>query len=239
MTTRLLTLLAAVSLTAAASAQTIQVNKDNKTIAITSTDSAEREADTAEVSIGFISYGADQDGTYADATRTSNQIIGALTAAGVKREQISSVDQSLTAVDPDEKVRYAQGSRFVFTQSWKVRTNAASASEVLHAAVLAGANKSGNISWSLADDNTLEAEAAEKALAHAHQIADHMASGLHAKLGPLVYASNQEPVREGVYGFVGGGMGMGGARKVNLKPLAILPDKVTRTATVYAVFSIE
>jgi uncharacterized protein YggE len=220
-------------------AQSIEVNKNNKTIAITSTDSAEREADTAEVSIGFIAYGTDQDASYADATRTSNRIMDALLAAGVKRDQIRSNTQSLTELDNDDKLRFAKGLRFVFTQSWKVTTKASSASDVLHIAVTAGANKSGNIDWQLADDNSLEAEAAEKALAHAHQIAEHMAAGLHAKLGPLVYASNQMPQRS-FFGYTLNTESAGVARsKVNLKPLAIVPDKVTRTATVYAVFAIE
>ena len=238
MTTHLLTLLAALSLTAAASAQTIQVNKDNKTIAITSTDSAEREADTAEVSIGFIAYGTDQDGTYADATRTSNQIIAALDAAGVKRQQIQSDAQSLTTVDPEDKVRYTKGIRFVFSQSWKVTTKADSAAEALHVAVTSGANKSGAINWLLADENALEAEAAAKALKHAHEIGDRMASGLHAKLGPLVYASNQLPM-ERQFDRMVSMASLSSIAKTNLKPLAILPNKVTRTATVYAVFSIE
>jgi uncharacterized protein YggE len=228
----------AVTFAASVSAQTIQVNKDNKTIAITSTDSAEREADTAEVSIGFIAYGTDQDATYADATHTSNKIIDALLAAGVKRDQIRSDAQSLTELENEDKLRFAKGIRFVFTQSWKVTTKAPSASDVLNVAVTAGANKSGNISWLLADDNALEAEAAEKALVHARQIAEHMAAGLHANLGALVYASNQIPLdRE--FNRMTSFAALSSIPKVNLKPLAIVPDRVTRTATVYAVFAIE
>jgi uncharacterized protein YggE len=229
----------AVAFAASVSAQTIQVNKDNKTIAITSTDSAEREADTAEVSIGFIAYGTDQDATYADETHTSNKIIDALLAAGVKRDQIRSDAQSLTELESEDKARFANGIRFVFTQSWKVTTKAASASDVLNVSVTAGANKSGGIDWRLADDNELEAEAAEKALTHARQIAEHMAVGLHAKLGPLVYASNQMPQRSFFGGLLNTDSAVIGVSKVNLKPLAIVPDKVTRTATVYAVFAIE
>jgi uncharacterized protein YggE len=238
MTIRFLSFLAALSLAATTSAQNIQVNKDNKTIAITSTDSAEREADTAEVTIGFVAYGADQEQTYADASRTSNQIVDALLAAGIKREQIRSDQQSLTTLDSDDKIRFGKGIRFVFSQGWKVTTKASSAAEVLHIAITSGANKSGGIDWRLADDNALEAEAAEKALTHAHQIAERMAAGLHAKLGPLVYASNQNPERVQFDRMVTMA-GLSSVAKINLKPLAIVPDKVTRSATVYAVFSIE
>jgi uncharacterized protein YggE len=239
MSARAFTLLAALLSLANLSAQTIQVNKDNKTIAITSTDSAEREADLAEVSIGFIAYGADQDATYADASRISNRIIEALLASGVKRDQIASDSQSLTALDEQDKLRFAKGSRFIFKQTWKVTAKASSASDVLHLAISAGANDSGSIDWRLADDNALEAEAAEKALNHARQIAERMAEGLHAKLGPLVYASNQMPQRLFFGAAIGTVSAEVSATKVNPKPLAIVPDKVSRSATVYAVFAIE
>jgi len=70
-----------------ASAQTIQVNKDNRTIAITTTDEAQAIADRAVVSIGFTLYGTDQDQTYADASKASNAIMAALKAAGTLQQR--------------------------------------------------------------------------------------------------------------------------------------------------------
>ena len=49
------------------SAQTIQINRDNKTIAISTTDEAIDTADIAAISIGFQLFGPDSDGTYAQA----------------------------------------------------------------------------------------------------------------------------------------------------------------------------
>ena len=72
---------------------------------------------------------------------------------------------------------------------------AAKAASVLQAAISAGANNSGDIQWSLKQRESLQAEAAEKALAHAREIADRMAKGLNAKMGGLLYASNQQPSR--------------------------------------------
>ena len=66
-------------------AQQIQVSKDNKTISITATDEASALADTAVVSIGFNSFGKDQDATYADATETSNAIVSAITARASRK----------------------------------------------------------------------------------------------------------------------------------------------------------
>jgi uncharacterized protein YggE len=228
--------------------QQIAISKENKTIAITTSDDASALADTAVVSIGFISYGKDQDSTYADATRTSNGIFAALTSAAVSKEAIQSNEQGLGPLNPnseEDKARYAQGLRFQFTQSWQVTVPAAQAAEVLHVAILGGANNSGNIQWQLGHDDALEAEAAQKALQHAREVAQHMAEGLGAKLGPLIYASNQAPPR-GVFASLGfgnvelnGSSAAMGERLKNLAPLAISPERITKSATVYAVFAIE
>ena len=142
-------------------------------------------------------------------------------------------------------VVYTQGFRFEFSQSWHVSVPASAAANILHVAILAGANDSGEINWVLQKDDALEAQAAGKALEHARQIARQMADGLGAKLGALIYASNQTPPR----GILAA-MGLGGAVlntdsasvssvKRNLSPVAISPERITRTATVYAVFAIE
>lgn len=127
----------------------------------------------------------------------------------------------------------------------EVTVRAEQASDVLHIAILNGANNSGDISWELVHDDALEAEAAGKALEHARQIADQMAKGLNTKLGPLVYASNQTPPR-GIFANMGfGNVSLNtesaamSVRMKNLKPLAISPERITKSATVYAVFAIE
>jgi uncharacterized protein YggE len=228
----------------AASAQQIQINKENKTIAITTSDQADAMADTAVLTVGFHIFGKDQDGTYAEASRTSNAIMSALTAAGVVKEAIQSAEQSLSPLEQNsdaDKARFGQGIRFEFAQSWHVTVPADAAADVLHVAITSGANDSGGIEWELKKDDSLEAEAAKKALEHARQIASQMAAGLGVKLGTLVYASNQTPPRT-LFGTsfdtVTVSAGVAG-RKVNLKPLAISPEKIQKSATVYAVFAIE
>lgn len=231
-----------------ATAQQIQINKENKTIAITTSDQAETLADTAVLTVGFHIYGKDQDGAYADASKTSNAIMTAVKAAGVPKEAIESAEQSLNPLEPNgdaDKARFAQGIRFEFSQSWHVTVPADAVANILHIAITAGANDSGGIQWELKKDDALEAEAAKKALEHARQIAAQMAEGLGVKLGTLVYASNQTPPR-GILAALGLGGGvlntesaMAAAVKRNLAPLAISPEHITKTATVYAVFAIE
>jgi uncharacterized protein len=223
-------------------AQTIQVSKDNRTIAITATDSVIVMADTATVHVGFIAYGPDKDSAYATGSGVSNAIMKALRDAGVPNDAIESENQNLSPVQefqidkltPAEKAQ----RKFQVTQSWSVRVNANDAARVLDLAVKAGANQSGQIEWSLKDANAAQAEAAGKALQRARTVAGEMAKGMNVKLGVLIYASNEtqaEPPRP-LMKAMNGAMAMAVAAA---PPLAINPRQIEKTATVYAVFAIE
>ncbi|MHB1021562.1 MAG: SIMPL domain-containing protein [Acidobacteriaceae bacterium] len=227
-----------------AKAQTIQVSKDNRTIAITTSDTASAEADVATVHIGFFDYGPDQQTAYAEGSKISNAIAKALADAGVAKDTIQSDNQGISEVPQYEWNNLTPAERaqrkFKVQQSWTVKTSAENAAKVLNIAVNAGANQSGAIDWSLKDENALQAKAAGKALARARTIADQMAAGLGAKVGALIYASNQTqgPVFQPVGGIMGAIGGGPMERKATL-PLAISPHKVEKSATVYAVFAIE
>ena len=221
-------------------AQTIQVNKDNRTIAITATDKVIVMADTATVHIGFIAYGPDSDAAYATGSRISNVIVKVLTAAGVPSDAIESENQNVSPVQdyqidkltPAEKAQ----RKFQVVQSWTVRTPADDAAKTLDLAVKAGANQSGQIDWSLKDENAPQAEAASKALQRARTVAGEMAKGLTVKLGPLVFASNETQAQPPVP-LVRAMAVPQMADKV--APLAINPRRIEKSATVYAVFAIE
>jgi hypothetical protein len=220
-------------------AQTIQVNKDNRTIAITATDKVIVMADTATVHIGFIAYGPDSDAAYATGSRISNVIVKVLTAAGVPSDAIESENQYVSPVQeyqidkltPAEKAQ----RKFQVVQSWTVRTRADDAAKILDLAVKAGANQSGQIDWSLKDENTPQAEAAGKALQRARTVASEMARGLSVKLGALLYASNEtqaQPPRPLIQAMAKSAMAAPA-------PLAINQRQIEKSATVYAVFAIE
>lgn len=231
--------LAGTVLASTANAQTIQVNSANRTIAISATDKVIVLADTATIHIGFIAYGPDSDTAYANGSRLSNAIVKALTTAGVPTDAIESENQNVSPVQeyqidkltPAEKAQ----RKFQVVQSWTVRTSAADAAKILDLAVKAGANQSGQIDWSLKDENAPQAEAAAKALQRARTVAGEMAKGLNVKLGPLLFASNEtqaEPVRPLM-------KAMNAAMAAPPPPLAINPRQIEKTATVYAVFAIE
>ena len=223
-------------------AQQIDVNKNNRTIAVTATDKATADAQVATVHIGFQVYAADSQAAYALGSKTSNAIMAAIRKTGVEDGAIQSEAQSVAPVQPYEIQNLPEGQKaqrqFQVTQSWSVKTSAKSAASLLDTAVQAGANQSGQIDWDVADPDGLEAQAAESALKRARAIAAQMAKGLGTTLGPLVYASNEVPERPVPVMMAKGAMLQRNAAPAP-EPLAISAQKVTRSATVYAVFSIE
>ena len=240
---RCLVLLTALVVPALANAQTDSssiIARGIRSIAITATDRVTHQADVATVNIGYELYGPDQPSAYAAASKASNAIIDALRSAGVPADTIESQQQSVAPVESYQLNQFPANERashaFVAQQSWTVRTSAEAAARVLDIAVKAGANKSGNIDWSLKDPNAASAEAAGKALQRARAQAEAMASGLIVKLGQLLYASNEvqaEPIRPVPM------MAMAKAEPAAPPPLAINARQIETTATVYAVFAIE
>jgi uncharacterized protein YggE len=226
----------------AAQAQTIQVDKNNRTIAVTANDKASALADTAVVTVGFQIYAPDAVTAYSQGSQLSNAILDALKKAGVADKAVESQDQKLAYTEFPENDKSTPEQRmqkaFTLSQSWTVKAGAADAAKVLHAAIEAGANESGNIEWDLADRNGLQAQAAEKALVRARQVATQMAAGLGAHLGALIYASNQTPMTRFV-GLNTAEATVGNVVPAPPPPLAIRPQQVEESATVYAVFAIE
>lgn len=228
-------------------AQAIQINRDNKTIAISTTDEATAIADIAAITIGFEILGPDAQTVTADGGKLSHAILEALHAAGVEDKAIESSSQGVERnKDFDEKEKPEQRAKeqFVLRQSWEVSVAPQLAAQAIHVAIAAGANKSGAIDWRLADRKALQAKAAENALVKARAVADRMAEGLHVKLGALIYASNETPNAKLYFMRPAPGLVMytESGSVGNLPagpPLEIRPQTIREEATVYAVFAIE
>ncbi len=246
---RVLTCLVSVAVLACPSfGQTIQINRENKTIAISTTDEATAIADIAAVTIGFEVYGPDYQSVYTDGGNISHAILDALHKAGVEDKSIESSGQSLeqnTNFDDKDKPDQRAKRQFVFSQSWEVSVSPQSAGAVIRAAVAAGANKSGAIDWRLSDRKALQAKAAEVALVKARAVANQMAEGLHVKLGDLIYASNETPNARIYFARPQQGQILNTesasiSSNINLLPsIEIRPQTIREEATVYAVFAIE
>jgi uncharacterized protein YggE len=229
-----------------ASAQTIQINRENKTIAISTTDEATTVADIAAVTVGFEVYDADFESTYADGGKISHAVLDALHKIGIDDKNIESSGQGLeqnTSFDDKDKPDQRAKKQFVMRQSWEVSVPPSAAAEVIRVSIAAGANKSGAIDWRCSDRRALQAKAAENALVKARAVASQMADGLHVKLGDLIYASNETPSvklyipRPGLTLYT---ESASVASSANVLPtLEIRPQTVREEATVYAVFAIE
>jgi len=235
------------ALSISVSAQTIQINRENKTIAISATDEASATADIAGVSVGFEVFGPDSETTYKKGGDLSHAILQSLHQAGIKDDAIESTEQGLQRnSDFDDKTppEVRAQRQFVLRQSWTVSVSPKSAGDVIRLAVAAGANKTGNIDWRLSDRKALQAKAAANALVKARGIAQQMADGLHVKLGMLIYASNETPVAK-LYFARSASSAQFETDSASIssvlegRDLEIRPQKISEEATVYAVFAIE
>jgi uncharacterized protein YggE len=242
-------MLAANLILTTASAQTIQINRENKTIAISTTDESTAMADIAAVTVGFEIYGAKAEDTYRQAGALSQKILAAVRRTPVDDKDIESAEQGLlknTQIDEKASPEEKKEHQYLFRQSWEVAVNVKLAAEVIRSAIASGANKTGDIEWRLSDRKALQAKAAEAALVKARAVAEKMAEGLHVKLGPLIYASNQTPPSR-IYFPAGGGtlntetveVSAAAGEPVPMPALEIRPQTIREEATVYAVFAIE
>lgn len=225
-----------------AQAQQIQVDRKNRTIAVSATDTVESTPDIAVVSIGYHNYGETNAAAYDDNLHAAQKIVNALLAAGVPKEKIQTESITLSAVQYAYNtwtLKQMRERQFEATQVWHIRLPAETAQRYVDVAVRAGANRLKKIDWQMADPNALEARADAAALSKAQAIAQSMAAHLGIKLGELIFASNQDVV-SGVEGGVLGGLL--GSTAVPLPPppnLKLFPKKVSQSGSVYAVFAIQ
>ena len=198
----------------------------------------------ATLHLGYRIFAADSGSVYADAARTSNAIAAALDKAGVTKDAIESQGQSTQPMldvqnrdlSADERAR----RKFEAQQSWTVKTTPDAVAKVLAVCVTAGANESGQVDWSVSDEASLTAEAGTKALARAKVLATQMANGLGARIGNLMYASNEvEAIRDQFRGGLRQVSGAAMAGAVSAPQLSLSAPMIMRSATVSAIFAIE
>lgn len=227
-------------------AQQVQVTKDNRTLFVSATGNASAEADAATVHIGFQVYGLDSNTAYARGSKVSNEIVAALTQAGVPKDVIESETQTIAEAQPYELNNLTPAERadrvFRLQQSWTVKTAGKNANQVLDIAIKAGANASGQIDWRMADPDALHAKAVEDAMARAKRNAENIASGMSVKLGALIYASNDRPAgRDRLfenYAMLQSAP-VGGIVMKQVVPIAVNPRRIEDSAIIYAVYAIQ
>jgi len=238
----LLFVLLAVCFAPVCRAQQVSVNRDNKTIEVTVTDSADAVADVARLEIGYFNFGRTHDVAYEDNVRVGNQILHALVEAGVSKRVIvtSSLNLNRTSDEDLKDVPADQRKDRAFTahQSWTVRVSTVDAAKVVDIAVAAGANDLKDPSWEMADPSSLETRAYASALTRAHDLAENMAKTLGTTAGALLYASNAVG-QSFQYVTVNAETESIRYKLVPRVSVELLPQKIEKSATVHAIFAIE
>ena len=219
--------------------QQIQINRQNKTIAITVDDSVSVDPEVATITVGYQNYAPNKDAVYGDNIRVSNEVTKALLNSGVSKSALETESVRLERAERDEKWTDEEKKerQFQATQTWTIHVSADRAQTVVDIALRAGANVLEALDWNVSDPKALQAKAGAAALSKAKAIAEQMAKGLNAKFGDLVYASNRAPI---TYAYAS----LETAASVPPPPpppphLVLYPKKVTSDATVYAVFAID
>jgi hypothetical protein len=227
-------LLSCCSVLCAAQASEVQlkIEPTNRTLSISADDHVSVEPEIAVLHIGFETGLDNAKDAYAAGTKTSNQIVSALKQAGVEEKAIRSEWQRL------ERDYSNKQHKFKLVQQWTVKVPPMKVAEVLDTAVNAGANDSGQIEWTVNDPKALEIQALSAAAARARQQAEELAKAMGVKLGPLVYVTNQMSGEVRPMPFARA-MKMSAGVAAPPPPLAIEPNKVERTAQVFAVYAIE
>ncbi len=208
------------------------ISSANRTLSVTATGSVSVEPDLAILHVGFETQPTDAKTAYAEGAQTSNAIIAAVRQAGVTDSDIRSESQYL-----QRDYTIPKSHKFKLTQQWTVKTTPARAAEVLDAAITAGANSSGAIDWTVRDEAALSTQALDQATARARENATTLAKGMGVHLGPLLFTSNQLSTPNFPRPMMRA-LAMAGAPEA-APPLAIEPQKVSREASVYAIYAIE
>jgi uncharacterized protein len=225
----------------AAMGQDIQINRQNKTIAVTAEESVTADAEVAVLAIGYHNYGLTQDAAFHENVRAAERITKTVLEAKIPEASIETEKLSLGQSESDEKWTddMKKERRFQAQQSWHITVPVAQAQTIVDLCVNAGANEVEDVEWNVDDPVALQAKAGGAALSKARAIADQMAKGLGSKLGELVYASNRAPVAKMWRGMAlqTSSASIGAAE--NQPKLKLFPQKVKADATVYAVFAIE
>jgi len=222
--------------------QDIQVNRQNKTIAVTADQSVTVDPELAILAIGYHNYASTEDLAFQDNVRRADVIVKAVLAAGVPKDNIETEKLHLGRTEIDDKWTpdMKKERQFEARQSWNITLPVSEAQGIVNMAVKSGANEVEDVNWDVSDPVALQAKASGAALAKAREIADQMAKGLGTKLGELVYASNRAPILRAFRNIVLNTESASVSRVVEEKPqLTLFPQKVKSEATVYAVFAIE
>ena len=229
------------------SAQTVEVSRQNRTVEVVVTETVRVEPDVANVTIGCVSYGESHDQAYQANLSIADKVIKALLATGVSKAQIESgsleLGENNFVENPEKNPILNKGRKFKAHQSWKIRIAAGAAQKLIDIAVQSGANGLEDVGWEFADEESLEGRARAAAMEKARRNAEEFAKAAGTKLGALLYASN---MANGMVYALANRMQTSSAtvevsanRSAPAFSLTLFPGKVSKEATVRAIFALD
>jgi len=182
-------------------------------LTVMGTGTVEADPDVVYITLGVDLKGDNAATIVADASARMERILAALKAAGIADEDIHTAGYSLW-VEPRYDPQTGQPTgvvdyHIIHTVRITVR-DLGKVGTVLSAAVEAGANNIGEVSFSVANPEGLVTQARQKAVADAQKRAQEMASALGITLGKVVSVSESGGwiPAPSYYGKGGGGMEM-------------------------------
>jgi uncharacterized protein YggE len=210
----------------------LKIDPSNRTLTLTAQDEVTVDADLAILHVGFTTPQSDAKSAYAAATQTSNTIIAALKQAGIADADIHSESQNMQPV-------YQKPHKFTLYQQWTVKCAPVRAAEILDIAITAGATESGDIEWTMRDPKALESQAIRAASTRLRDDATALAESMGVRLGKVLYTTNSTSGPSYAPRVYAMNAMANRVAAPAAQPLAIEPQKVSRSATIYAVYAIE
>src|SRR5690606_11356884 len=197
-----------------------QASASEPGIHVTGTGVVHGEPDTAMLDIGVSTVAEYVKEAMATSDETMNAVRQAVIAAGVAEEDVVTSGLNVWREELRDSDGNPTGSRYRVSHNYRLTVrNVDSVGDVLAAAVDAGANEVGGISFTLSAPDSLAAEARELALADAHE----KATGLAAAAGVVLGAptSISEPFAQPVAAYRQAAMMDAGGSAVASGQLAI------------------
>jgi uncharacterized protein len=227
-------------------AQNIEVNPQNRTVAVSLSDMLQVDPEVAVVTIGYDNFGPTREAAFSKNTEVSKKIADALLAAGIKPADIETNTVTLGRVDDSDKswtTDEKKERQYEVDQQWNVRVPPAQAQNVVDVAVAAGSNELTGVNWTVSDPSALDAKANITALDKARALAEQMAGKFGAKVGQLLYVGNTQQADS--QALNGHGFGNNLLMTVNVEApppppaLKLFPQKVRRDVNIYVVFALQ
>ena len=180
------------------------------TITVIGTGSASGSPDIANIQIGVETINSDISEAFSEANTTIEEVISAMTEAGVDREDIRTSGLNIFSQQPPGESNQPVEYRVTNQVHVTVR-DLSNVEEVINAAVEAGANNIFGFNLAIEDRASLESEARSAAVEDARQRAEEMANLLDVELGGVLVAN--EGGAEGGSPFIAQSeaFGMGGS----------------------------